>query len=532
MIKVKSFKRLRGNEKKYEIVFDVDGKTVTRKFGAAGMSDYTKHRDKERRERYISRHAHDLRTKDPTMPGYLSMYVLWNKPTVEGSLADYKKRLGVYNKTGKFPTAIAGSKLSFGTTRIDVLPNDVQDLIKQHAAASKIQSSVNPKKTLERELRNEGLRFYQARPGPKSARYLNTPTTVLDVFGEFSSDWMRRASRVLKKKDFDFVNRNLWWRVVEDQLKEMAEAEEDGLPEIPEYEVTTRAIVKMLKEAGYPESFDDNGPEHALRWWRNNRSSFGNKVPDNVVNKKLYLETKAKIDKSIKGRRWGAYDSGRLVREYKAAGGKYSGSKGKSNLDRWYKEKWVDTCAWPKRKPCGRKNSKSIAYCRPSVKVNSKTPKLVQDLTDAQIKARCNKKKMSPMKIITEFGARNVHRMRQQMYNEIMAEDDVQKGIQNAIIKRCGGKFVGERCERIFTELILSIFFTEVKNSKTSEARKANIEEMKKFVPKNFEPTMLRMKESQQGKVNEFLFTLGDHGYGPYSTPRVPSLVYEYINFS
>jgi len=150
MIKVKSFKKLRGNEKKYEIVFDVDGKTVTRKFGAAGMSDYTKHRDKERRERYISRHTRDLRTKDPTMPGYLSMYILWNKPTVEGSLADYKKRLSVYNKTGKFPTAITGSKLSFGTTRIDALPDDVQNLIKQHAAASKIQSSaaLNPRSRL------------------------------------------------------------------------------------------------------------------------------------------------------------------------------------------------------------------------------------------------------------------------------------------------------------------------------------------------------------------------------------------------
>ena len=136
---------------------------------------------------------------------------------------------------------------------------------------------------------------------------------------------------------------------------------------------------------------------------------------------------------------------------------------------------------------------------------------------------------MSPMKIITAFGA-SVDKMRQQMYNEIIVGDDVQKGIQTAIAKRCGGKFVGERCERIFTELILSIYFTAVKNSKMNEARKANLEEMKKFVPKNFEPTMLRINKSQHTKVNELLYTLQDHSYGTYSNARIASLVYEYLN--
>jgi hypothetical protein len=61
-------------------------------------------------------------------------------------------------------------------------------------------------------------------------------------------------------------------------------------------------------------------------------SLFGYSVPKNVVNKKLYLSIKNKINKSIKGRRWGAYDSGRLVKMYKNAGGKYTGKKGKTNL--------------------------------------------------------------------------------------------------------------------------------------------------------------------------------------------------------
>ena len=52
------------------------------------------------------------------------------------------------------------------------------------------------------------------------------------------------------------------------------------------------------------------------------------KVPDNVKNPKLYLKIKTKIQKMLKQKiDVGAYDSGRLVREYKQAGGKYSGSK-------------------------------------------------------------------------------------------------------------------------------------------------------------------------------------------------------------
>lgn len=66
--------------------------TVT-DFGATGYSDYTKHGDRERRDRYIARHAKDLDTGDPTRAGYLSMFVLWNKPDFHASVRDYKRRL-------------------------------------------------------------------------------------------------------------------------------------------------------------------------------------------------------------------------------------------------------------------------------------------------------------------------------------------------------------------------------------------------------------------------------------------------------
>ena len=72
------------------------------------MSDYTIHKNKLRRSRYIFRHHKDLKTGDPTRAGYLSMFILWNKPNLKSSIADYRRRLGIYNKTGKFPTKIPG----------------------------------------------------------------------------------------------------------------------------------------------------------------------------------------------------------------------------------------------------------------------------------------------------------------------------------------------------------------------------------------------------------------------------------------
>lgn len=68
------------------------GNTKTTHFGANGMSDYTKHRDPERKQRYINRHSKRENWNDPTTAGALSLYILWNKPTLKASIADYKKR--------------------------------------------------------------------------------------------------------------------------------------------------------------------------------------------------------------------------------------------------------------------------------------------------------------------------------------------------------------------------------------------------------------------------------------------------------
>lgn len=91
MVRIVKLEPARDGKHKYIAHFD-DGKKT--RFGAFGMSDFTQHRDEARRLRYVARHKKDLRTNDPQRAGYLSMFVLWNKPTITESVADFNRRFG------------------------------------------------------------------------------------------------------------------------------------------------------------------------------------------------------------------------------------------------------------------------------------------------------------------------------------------------------------------------------------------------------------------------------------------------------
>jgi len=84
-------------DKKFMAIFyDDDGKKKkTTHFGAKGMSDFTIHKDKERKERYLDRHRKRENWNDPMTAGSLSRYLLWNKPTLKASISDYKKKFSL-----------------------------------------------------------------------------------------------------------------------------------------------------------------------------------------------------------------------------------------------------------------------------------------------------------------------------------------------------------------------------------------------------------------------------------------------------
>ena len=75
--------------KKYDA--RIDGKRTV-SFGAAGMSDFTKHKDPERKQRYLNRHKKNENWNDPTTAGFYSRWITWNKPTISESVKDTNNR--------------------------------------------------------------------------------------------------------------------------------------------------------------------------------------------------------------------------------------------------------------------------------------------------------------------------------------------------------------------------------------------------------------------------------------------------------
>lgn len=91
-MKLLSITKSTNPKKKWMAVFDNNGRSKTTHFGAQGMDDYTLTHNKEQRDRYLKRHHAREDWTDPTTAGALSRWVLWNKPSLQDSIADYKKR--------------------------------------------------------------------------------------------------------------------------------------------------------------------------------------------------------------------------------------------------------------------------------------------------------------------------------------------------------------------------------------------------------------------------------------------------------
>ena len=75
------------------IFYDDNKKKVkTIHFGSAGMSDFTIHKDKSRKERYLTRHKKRENWTIPMTAGSLSRWILWDKPDLQKSINSYMKR--------------------------------------------------------------------------------------------------------------------------------------------------------------------------------------------------------------------------------------------------------------------------------------------------------------------------------------------------------------------------------------------------------------------------------------------------------
>lgn len=85
------------NKKLQVVVFKNGRKLKTVQFGASGYSDYTKHKDSKRRDRYDARHKkrENWTISGITTAGFWSKWLLWNKPSLSESVRHIRRSFGI-----------------------------------------------------------------------------------------------------------------------------------------------------------------------------------------------------------------------------------------------------------------------------------------------------------------------------------------------------------------------------------------------------------------------------------------------------
>jgi len=85
-----------------------------------------------------------------------------------------------------------------------------------------------------------------------------------------------------------------------------------------------------------------------------------------IKNQSLYEKVKEEAD--LRYKKPSAYKSGWIVKTYKERGGTYTGTKPKTGLSRWYKERWTDV------------GDKDYPVYRPTIRVSKDTPLTVSEI--------------------------------------------------------------------------------------------------------------------------------------------------------
>ena len=95
-MKLISIKPSTNPEKKYTAKFKMDNdREKTVHFGQKGARDFIKTKDENLKKAYIARHKVNENFNDPTTAGALSRWILWNKPTLRASIADFKSKFNL-----------------------------------------------------------------------------------------------------------------------------------------------------------------------------------------------------------------------------------------------------------------------------------------------------------------------------------------------------------------------------------------------------------------------------------------------------
>ena len=92
-----TLKKCYDGKHKYSVTIITNDKKKTIKFGAIGYSDYTIHKNDQRKNAYIARHKinENFAKSGIFSKGFWSRYILWNKPTIEASIKDTERKFGI-----------------------------------------------------------------------------------------------------------------------------------------------------------------------------------------------------------------------------------------------------------------------------------------------------------------------------------------------------------------------------------------------------------------------------------------------------
>jgi hypothetical protein len=96
-LRLKTIRKSHRKEKKFDAVFEKNGREIVTPFGQKGYSDFTKHKNVTRRARYLKRHSGmGEHWNKPTTPGALSRWVLWGPTTsLKKNVSLFKSRFNL-----------------------------------------------------------------------------------------------------------------------------------------------------------------------------------------------------------------------------------------------------------------------------------------------------------------------------------------------------------------------------------------------------------------------------------------------------
>jgi hypothetical protein len=86
------------SEKKLDVKMETtSGREKTIRIGQKGADDFTKTKSEEQKDRYLTRHRarEDWTQSGILSSGFWARWLLWNKPTLQQSLSDVKKRFDI-----------------------------------------------------------------------------------------------------------------------------------------------------------------------------------------------------------------------------------------------------------------------------------------------------------------------------------------------------------------------------------------------------------------------------------------------------